>query len=146
MGAGISSGNELNTGTIKNNHHNMRQITLKPLNGETASKTSDAINIEGVQKVTLQFIRSNHSAGSSAFSVEVSNDGINWVTFNKLIDNVTNTNAQQLTRVASCSLSSNTSKVYSMDLQHDAYKYARVAVTETTDGTHTAIMQLQYEE
>ncbi len=124
----------------------MRQITLKLLAAVTATTTSDIFSLEGVKKATFQFIRANHSAGSSAFALEVSQDGINWVTYNKLIDNVTNTNAQTLTRVASASLAANGSKVYSMDLDHDAYKWGRLTVTETTDGTHSAIAQLQFEE
>lgn len=120
----------------------MRQISIKALDAVTATTTSNPISLEGVLKATLQFIRADHSAGSSAFAVEVSNDGTNWVTYNKLIDNVTNTNGQTLTRVASSSLASNTSKVYTMDLEQDVYKWMRVTVTETTDGTHSAICAL----
>lgn len=124
----------------------MRQVSLKPISGATASTTSDPISLEGASKVTLQFTRADHSAGSSAFAVTVSNDGINYVTYNKLIDNVTNTNAQTPTRVAGATLSSNTSKVYSMDLENDCYKWMKVAVVETTDGTHSADVAIQYEE
>lgn len=124
----------------------MRQITLKAIDAVTATTLSDAINIEGARKITLQFIRANHSAGSSAFEVTVSNNGIDYVVFNKLIDNVTNTNAQTLTRVAGSTLSSNTSKMYTMDLDQDSYKWMKVGVVETTDGTHSAIAQIQYEE
>lgn len=120
----------------------MRQIYIKALNAVTATTTSDPIALDGVLKATLQFIRANHSAGSSAFAVEVSNDGINWVTYNKLIDNLVNTNAQGLVRVASSTLASDTSKVYTMDLQNDCYKLMRVTVTETTDGTHSAVVAL----
>lgn len=124
----------------------MRQITIKALDAVDATTTSEAINIEGAKRITWQFTRTNHSAGSSAFAVTVSLDGVNYITYNKLIDNVTNTNAQTLTRVASASLASNTSKVYSMDMENDAYKYMKVTATETTDGNHTAIAQVQYEE
>ncbi len=108
-----------------------------PLNAVTATTTSEPINIENAEKATLEFTRANHSAGSSAFAVTVSVDGVNYVTYNKLIDNVTNTNAQTLTRVASASLASDTSKHYSMDLTQDAFRWMKVTVTETTDGTHT---------
>lgn len=124
----------------------MRQIFKKALNAVTQTSTSDPISLEGILRATWQFIRADHSAGSSAFTVEVSNDGINWVTFSKLIDNVTNTNAQNPTRVGSVTLSSNTSKVYAMDFERDTYKWMRVTVTETTDGTHSAIASLQYAE
>ena len=124
----------------------MRQITIKAIDAKTTTFTSDPISLEGVKRATLQFIRSNHSAGNGVFSVEVSNDGANWVTYNKLIDNVANTNAQSLTRVASSTLSSNTSKFYTLDFLMDCFKFMRVTVTVTTDGTHSAIAQVQYEE
>lgn len=122
-----------------------RPETIKALAAVTATTTSSVIFIEGANRVSFQFTRANHSAGSSAFAVAVSIDGVNFVTYNKLIDNVTNTNAQTLTRVASVSLASNTSKVYSMDLQYDYYKYMTVTVTETTDGTHSATAYIEYE-
>jgi len=109
-----------------------------PINAQTATYTSDPVNIENAEKVQLEFTRANHSSGSSAFAVTVSVDGVNYVTYNKLIDNVTNTNAQALTRVASASLASDTSKHYTMDLTQDAFRFMKVTVTETTDGTHTA--------
>lgn len=122
-----------------------RPTTIKLLDAVTATTTSSEFSLEGAKRVSFQFTRANHSSGSSAFAVTVSIDGINYVTYNKLVDNVTNTNAQTLTRVASVSLASNTSKVYSMDLQHDYFKYAKVTVTETTDGTHSATAYIEYE-
>ncbi len=108
-----------------------------PLNAVTATTTSEPVNIENAAKVTLEFTRANHSAGSSSFAVSVSLDGVNYVTYNKLIDNVTNTNVQTLTRVAAASLASDTSKHYTMDLSQEAFRWMKVTVTETTDGTHT---------
>lgn len=92
----------------------------------------------GAKKITWQFTRANHAAGSTAFSVEVSLDGTNFIAYNRLVTNVTNTNAQTLTRVASVSLAANGSAIASMDLDSDSYLEMRVTATETTDGTHTA--------
>ena len=116
----------------------MKQTLLVPLNAVTATTTSDPINIEDAQRITWVFTRANHSSGSSSFAVEVSLDGSTYVTFNKLISNATNTNAQTLTRVAAVALASNTSTEASMDLENSNYKWMRVTATETTDGTHTA--------
>lgn len=115
------------------------------LDAVTATTISSNINIEGATRITLMFTRANHSSGSSAFDVDVSVDGVTFVDFNKLISNVTNTNAQNLTRVGSVTLSSNTTEVYTMDLGQDVYKYMRVTVTETTDGTHTAKALICYD-
>ncbi len=120
---------------------------LTPINAATASVANTAakkIDISRAKKVTFQFTRADHSAGSSKFEVEVSNDGSNWVVYNKLIDNVANANSETLTRVASCTLSSNTSKVYTISPEDD-FQYCRVFVTETTDGTHTANVFIQGE-
>lgn len=124
----------------------MRLKLYKPIDAQTATYTSDKINIENAKRVTLQFKRSNHSSGSSAFKVQVSVNGVDWIDFNKLIDNVTNTNAQTLTRVLTATLSSDTSKFYTMDLQHDNFKEMRVVVTETTDGTHDAWALVEHEK
>ena len=107
------------------------------LNAVTATTESEPVNIENADKVTLEFTRTAHGSGSTSFAVAVSVDGVNYVTYNKLIDNVTNTNAQTLTRVAAASLASNTSKHYTMDLSQDAFRFMKVTATETTDGAHT---------
>jgi len=122
-----------------------RYRVITPLNAVTASVANTAaapIEIGRADKVTFQFTRADHSSGSSLFGVEVSNDGTNWVAYNKLIDNVTNANSETLTRVATSTLSSDTSKVYTMSPE-DGYEYLRVYVTETTDGTHTATVYIQ---
>jgi len=108
------------------------------LNAVTATTTSEPINIENARRISLLLTRANHSAGSSAFAVTVSVDGATYVTFNKLISNATNTNAQTLTRVASVSLASDTTSEVAMDLEHSIFRWMKVTVTETTDGTHTA--------
>lgn len=121
----------------------IRPELVKALDAVTATTVSEPINIENAEKVTLFFTRANHSAGSSAFAVEVSIDGENWVTFSKLISNVTNTNAQTKTRVASVSLAANGTTAVAMDLENDIYRLMRITATETTDGTHTAKALIQ---
>lgn len=116
----------------------MRHTLLTPINAVTATTTSDPINIEDAVKISWFFTRANHSSGSSSFAVTVSVDGETYVTFSKLISNATNTNAQTLTRVAAVALSSNTTSEVAMDLEHSTYRWMKVTVTETTDGTHTA--------
>lgn len=121
----------------------IRPELVKAIDAVTATTVSEPINIENAEKISLIFTRSNHSAGSSAFSVEVSLDGTTYVAFNKLITNVTNTNAQTKTRVASVSLASDTSSVVAMDLENDIFRWMRITATETTDGTHTAKALIQ---
>lgn len=115
----------------------------------TTTASSTPINIAGAKKVTLFFSRGDTTgqgnSGSSAFSVTVSGDDSNYVQYNKLIDNVTNTNAQTLTRVGSVSLAAGTStKTYSMDLDRDGFIGMKCGVIETTDGEHTCKVLVQY--
>jgi len=123
----------------------MRSIqNFTPLNAVVATTTSEAINIQYAEKVTLEFTRANHSVGSSAFTVTVSIDGETYVAYNKIISNVTNTNGQDLTRVATVTLAADGSSVASLDLSQDTFRFMKVTVTETTDGTHTCKAAVVY--
>lgn len=115
-----------------------------PINAVTATTTSEEIVIAGAKKVSFMFTRADHSSGSSAFSVDVSLDGVTYVDYNKLISNVTNTNGQELTRVASVSLSADGSTFATMDLEHDTIHSIKITATETTDGTHTAQVMIEW--
>ncbi len=122
----------------------MNPELLTILDAVSQTTVSAPVDIKGAKRISFVFTRTNHSAGSSAFSVEVTIDGSTWVAFNKLISNVTNTNAQTKTRVASVSLASNTSTLVSMDLENDSFSQMRVTATETTDGNHTAKAMIEY--
>lgn len=116
---------------------------ITAINAVTATTTSEEIVVAGAKKIALMLTRANHSAGSTAFTVEVSLDGTTYVAYNKLIKNVTNTNAQTLTRVASVSLAANGSEYVTMDLDDTIYSI-KVTATETTDGTHTAVVLCEW--
>jgi|GEM_PF-1617935 len=114
------------------------------LNGVSASTTSDSIEIAGASKLTLGLKVSNLGASgkaTSTFTVLVSVDGINYATFNKLLDNVTNTNAQNLTRIGSKAIDSNTTSIISVDLSNDIFK--NLKVVDTITGTTTSIVTVK---
>lgn len=113
------------------------------LDGVTATTTSSAIDVRNAKKVTLFLKRANHSAGSTAFSVTGSIDGTNYVTSNMIIDNLTNTNAQNYTRVASKTLSADGTAVVGLDICKIPFRFIKVTATETTDGTHTASVYIE---
>lgn len=104
----------------------------------TETTTSEPVDILGAKRITLELKRANHSAGSSAFKVQVSIDGTNFTDFNGLIQDQANTNAQTKVRVTTITLSSDSTVYASMDLTHHNFNAMRVVVTETTDGAHTA--------
>lgn len=114
------------------------------LNAVTATTESAAIDIQNAKKVTFLFTRANHSSGSSAFSVTGTIDGTTYVALNVMISNVTNTNGQNLTRVSSVTLSDNGSSLAFLDLTSMCLKDIKITATETTDGTHTAKVLVEY--
>lgn len=107
------------------------------LNAVTATTTSNAFEIGSAVGVSLQFVASAVSSGNGVFTVLVSNDGVNYIAYNRLISNVTKTNAQTDTHVASVTLSSDTNAMAFIPAS-DAIKFIKVVVTRTTDGTYSA--------
>lgn len=111
--------------------------------GKSATITNTAalpIDVSKRQLKSIQFTASGITSGTGAFGVEVSNDGTNWIVYNRLTSNVTNTNVQNDTRVAAPTLSSNTSSIYFFPTS-DYFRYIRVFLTFTTDGVYSAVIQ-----
>lgn len=117
------------------------------LNAVTATTTSSAIDITDAEKVTLLLTRAANAGGTSTFSVSGSIDGPTgtFVNLNSLIEDVTNTNAQNYVRTASVAIANaDGSKIASLDLEQHGYTHIKVTVTETADGTHSAKVLVQY--
>lgn len=114
------------------------------LDGVTATTTSAAVPSAGANRATFALTRADHSAGSSAFKIQGTVDGTTWVDLNSLMEDLTNTNAQNHTRVTTITLAADGTTFASLDLEHATYLGLRVVVTETTDGTHTAKVLLEY--
>lgn len=112
------------------------KITL--LNAVTAN-TNASVQVGDKKKLSLQLIASGISSGNGVFTVEVSNDGTNWVPYNRLVTNVTNTNAQTDTKVASITLNSNTSSIVFFP-EGDAFQFIKVLLARTTDGSYSAVL------
>lgn len=117
---------------------------ITALSAVTDTATSEAIDVKYAEKITLLLTRANHSAGSSAFTVTGSVDGTTYVALNTLIDNVTNTNVQTLTRIDTKTLSADGSALVALDLEQFGYSFIKVTVTEATDGTHSAVVLVEY--
>ncbi len=119
----------------------------------TSTDNGSSVSIEGAKRAVFTFSRGDSTgtgnSGASVFSVEVSSVASGatsspWVDFNMLIDNVTNSNSQQITRVSEVSLSGTSTKKYPMDLTSGNYQFVRCIVEETTDGNHTCAINLEY--
>jgi hypothetical protein len=113
---------------------------LNAVTASVANTASTVVDTSKRQLKSIQFTCSGHTSGNGAFGIEVSNDGTNWVVYNRLISNVTNTNGQFDTRVAAPTLSTNTSSIYFFPTS-DLFRYLRAFVTVTTDGVYTATLQ-----
>jgi hypothetical protein len=124
------------------------------LSATTTTATSTTPNGGGVatttgaKKATVYFTRDSGSggnAGTSTFSIQVTPDGTNWYNYNKLISNVTNTNAQTLTRVSSVNIVAATSTtLVAMDFQDDAFLALRCVALINTDGANTCKIAVEY--
>lgn len=122
-----------------------------PINAVTATTTSSSIPVAGAKRITCEFTRADHSSGSTAFTVEFSFDDSTWTQHNMLVQNLARdagvgTAGQDIgtTAASSVTLSSDTTELWSVDLEHFVAPYMRVVATETTDGTHTAKVMVEY--
>lgn len=110
------------------------------INDETASATSGLIWVGDFEKVGILMRRSNHSSGSSAFTFsggfgENAGESPTMTALNTLIDNVTNSNTQNITLVNGKTLSAN-GDAFLWVHPSTPITHIRAVVVETTDGTH----------
>lgn len=105
------------------------------INAVTANTTSDGYDISKRSQIAIQFLAANITTGHAVFTVDVSNDGVNWIT-GVAFQDVTATTSS--TWVTSKTLSSNGSAgVY----VKAGWKLIRVNCTVTSDGSYSAIME-----
>jgi hypothetical protein len=111
----------------------------------TETTTSDPIDILGAKRVVLLCKRAQtaQESGTSTFTAQVG-QGTEFVDYNKWISNATNTNAQNLTRVASLAIADDSSSDFLTMSPEDVFEFIKVKVTETTDGTHSAWLIIDY--
>lgn len=114
--------------------------TQTGVNGASASVTyanSSTIDVKNARDAYAIFTRTNHSAGSGLFEVYGSADGTNYFAL-PLVSLSANTNAQNLTRVVSASLASNTVVMYKIEETFlRSLRYIKAQYTKTTDGNGT---------
>lgn len=119
----------------------------------TSTDSGTYVDITGAKRATAYFSRTGiyQNEGTSTFHLEVGQRAVGgdandlfWIDYNMLIDNVTNANTAQLTRVAMVSLTGTSTKMYPMDLTSGLVRYVRCNVVETTDGQHSCRLLLQY--
>ena len=115
------------------------------LNAVTATNTPEAIPMSDVNKATLSIVSDGtFNARSGVVTVTVSNDGKNYVAYNMLIPNSTNTSSQNLTRVASTTAINSTRQVAIYGLQDlMPFNFIKVLLTVTDGGSPTGNFTVQ---
>jgi hypothetical protein len=121
---------------------------ITALDAVVATTTSNKFFVGGAKRIAFLFRRAAHSAGSSLFTVNIGLESEDTVTptmtaTNMLIDDLTNTNTQNLTRVANHNLAANGDAILYLD-PVVLCNWISVTVTQTTDGTHSAWIVLEY--
>ena len=109
----------------------MRQII-----GPFTTTKSDVMNTNYLQNITFQFIATAITSGNGVLTLLGSNDGINFTAISFIDPTPANTNAQNTTRVTSLTLSSNGSKVGSVD-ETSKFEFLKWTITVTTDGSYS---------
>lgn len=128
----------------------IKTTIITALDAVTATTTSNKFYVGNAKRIGFLFRRTNHTAGNTVFTVNIGGEAEDTVTptmlaTNMLITNTANTNVQNLTRVASVTLSSNTDAYVWLD-PFVICTWVSVTATETTDGSHTAFIILQVGE
>ncbi|MFW5902982.1 MAG: hypothetical protein ACOCTT_03780 [archaeon] len=113
---------------------------------DTGVNTSDSCLVAGARAVSVEFTAENVSSGNGVFSIEVSMDGgDSWTSYNMLVENTTNTNSEDITRVDEVTLDSNDSEMLFMDKSTlGGLTHVRVKVDVTTDGDYSADINICY--
>jgi hypothetical protein len=107
------------------------------LNAVTATVANTATGIWDVSKrqlKSIQFTASSITTRSGVFGVEVSNDGVNWIVYSRLTNNVVNGITEGDVRTAAPTMAASTSAIYFFPTS-DYFRYIRVFITITDTGT-----------
>jgi len=112
------------------------------LNGITAgtAQVSRGVGVDSAGKLSLMVYGVGVTAGSATFYVEVTNDNtLGWVPYNRLVSNVTNTNAQNDTRVSLIQQTTTGTSIVFFP-PGDTFNFVRVRADVWPTGTYSAVL------
>ena len=108
------------------------------LDSITATATSNDVNIVGAKAIGIELTEGGVVLNRSGeLTITVSNDGENYRAYNMLIDNVANTNAQTLTRVASKTRAAAGTDILWLTPETLSFKSLKAVLTITDGDTPT---------
>jgi hypothetical protein len=123
-----------NVNCFTGNINDTSGVTVKVVN--TAALP---IDVSDKQVKSIQFA-GTVSSGNGLFAVEISNDGTNWVVYNRLIPNVIGTNSQTDAYQAAPNISATGSSIFFFPVS-DYFRYLRVSADISGAGTYYATLQ-----
>lgn len=119
-----------------------------PIDGVDDDTTSSSIKINGAKKVAIVFTQDNTNSSEEAdLTIDVSIDDSTFVDYNMLIENSSDTNSENLTRVSSKTLNGDESTILFMEpktLGAITHIKADVDVTNSDQATFTVKVAVCY--
>ena len=100
----------------------------------TATATSEAFDVSKRQLVSIQFICNGYHSGSGVFTIDASDDGVNWVTGISFLDAKA---TAQATNVVSKTITATSSEIA---IVNPCYKLIRVVVTITGTDSYSVVL------
>ena len=107
------------------------------------SPVSGIFGASNACNISFQFNCANHTSGNGVLTVLGSNDGVTYTAIAFIDPTVANTNAQNITRVLSKTLSSNASAIGTIE-NWFKFQFIKFTVTITTDGTYDVYVWYDY--
>lgn len=108
--------------------------------GPFTATGSGILNSNYVENITFQFHAASISSGNGVLTLLGSNDGVNYTAIAFVDPTPANTNAQNLIRLVSLTLSSNGDKLGAIETTAK-FAFLKFTVTVTTDGTYSVFVK-----
>ena len=117
-------------------------MKFHPIQGITATG-SGVFPAENGQNISFEFLCANHTSGNGVLTLLGSNDGVNFTAISFIDPTVANTNAQNITRVLSKTLSANGATVGCIE-NWFKFEFLKFNIVVTTDGTYDVYVNYDY--
>jgi hypothetical protein len=128
-----------------------RIYTIVNASTTLGAQTTNPQYVGDAKRVGVLLLRSAGASGNTVFTFKGAIDGIDGVTaptmvpLNVMIDNVANTNVQQMTRIGSKTVSTVANDIVWLD-EDAILSYLEIDYNSTTDGTVTIILVAEMDQ
>jgi len=112
---------------------------VKLIDAATTTVAGTAANVFDVSARKGMSIQFTAASNAAVFEIQISDDGTNYVTYNRLVPNLVGTNSQTDAAVASVSIAPGTSAIYFIKFG-DHFRYIRGSMTAAGTGTFDATL------